>query len=421
LSERIVSAAGRIDGAQDRRPLRVFLAAGEASGDLHGGALAEALRKEDPDVDLIGLGGPAMRSAGVRLLHSIDRLAVLGVAEVLSRLPFFWRVLRELESDFRREPPDLFIAIDFPDFNIRLAGAAKRAGIPVLYYISPQVWAWRRGRVSALKRIVDRMVVVFPFEVDFYRQAGVPVEFVGHPLLDRVKVTRPTSETRDLLGLRGEAPLVALLPGSRVQEVERILPALARAGRRLEAQGVACVVSRAASVPEAVLRRSLRRAGSSLLIWEESVYDLLAASNLAVVASGTATLEAGLLSTPLIVVYRLSPLSWWIGRTLVKLPNIGLVNIAAGERIAPELLQDEVTGENVAAMARGLLDDPETLGRMREKLGLLKSKLGGPGASERAARIALDLVSGSAGSKLRRRARPRDLSQSSYRRSDLGR
>lgn len=371
---------------------RVFIVAGEASGDLHGGALAEALRSASPGIRLAGVGGPAMRAAGVEIRHSIDRFAVLGISEVLSRLPFFLGALRELGRMFHRDPPDLFIPIDFPEFNIRLAGAARGAGVPVLYYVSPQVWAWRRNRVGTLAKIVDRMVVVFPFEEPLYREAGVPVEFVGHPLLERVRATKPAGEVRRILNIPEGEPLVALLPGSREQEVRRILPPLADAARRLASRNVRCAVSRAGSVPREMVARILDGWRPAPPVWEESAYDLLAAADLAVVASGTATLETALLGTPLIVVYRMAPLSWLVARRMVRLPDVGLVNIAAGRRIAPELLQGDVTGERVAREVGRMLDDPRGLSRMREELAALPGRLGGPGASERTARLALDLI-----------------------------
>jgi lipid-A-disaccharide synthase len=376
---------------------RIFIVAGEASGDMHGGALARAILAACPGARLSGVGGPAMKAAGVALRHTIDEFAVLGISEVMSRLPFFFRVMGEMKDLFRRDPPDLVIPIDFPDFNIRLAGAAKSADIPVLYYISPQIWAWRRGRIRTLARVVDRMVVIFPFETEIYRAAGVPVDFVGHPLLERVRTERTAAEVRRGLGIADGKPLVALLPGSRHQEIARLLPPLADAAAHLETRGVATVVSRAGSVPAAWFETAL--AGKTVRTWEGSPYDLVAAADLAVVASGTATLETGLLGTPLIVVYRMSPLTWAVARTLVRLPYIGLVNIAAGRKIAPELLQGEVTGDRVAGMVLDLLTDPPALARMRQELESLPQRLGGPGASERTARIALDLA-------LARRAAP---------------
>jgi len=376
-------------------PLRVFLCAGEASGDLHAGSLAAALRRLEPSVEIEGVGGPAMRDAGVRLLHTNEEFAVLGISEVVSRLPFFLRVLKEFEARFRSPGYDLVIPVDFPDFNIRLAARAKRAGIPVLWYISPQVWAWGKGRIATLAKVVDRMIVVFPFETELYEKAGVPVEFVGHPLLEIVRpVGRPRNAVRSELGLSPGAGLLALLPGSRVQEVHRILPHLARAAKLLSADGVRCVVSRAPSVPEKIVDAVLKETGADLPVWSGSTYDLVAAADLAVVASGTATLETGLLGTPPIVVYRMAALSWIVAKNLVKMPYIGLVNIAAGRKIAPELLQDEVTGENVAREVRTLLADPERLAGMRKALEGLAGRLGGPGASERTARAALDLARG---------------------------
>ena len=330
----------------------VFILAGEPSGDLHGGALARELRRQNPGVRLRGIGGAAMREAGVELLHTLDEFSVLGFSEVIGRLPFFFRVLAELRALFRAEPPDVFIPLDFPDFNLRAAAHARAARVPVLWYISPQIWAWRPGRIKTLKERVDRMVVVFPFEEELYRAAGVPVEFVGHPLLEHPPRVRDRDAVRAALGVPAGRPLVALLPGSRRQEVRRILPPLADAGRRLRREGRASVaVSRAAGLPEELYREILADPAGDLPLWEGPAAELAGAADLAVVASGTATLETGLTGTPLVVVYRMGALNWEIARRLVRLPRIGLVNIAAGEDVAPELLQDDVTGEAVAALA----------------------------------------------------------------------
>lgn len=367
--------------------------AGEASGDRLGGSLAEALLKARPDLQLIGVGGPFMRAAGVQLIHDYEEFAVLGLTEVIGRLPFFLKILAEFGRRFRNDPPDLFLPIDFPDFNIRLAARAHAAGVPVLWYVSPQVWAWRAGRVAELSRIVDRMVVVFPFEAAIYERAGLPVSFVGHPLLERLVVTRSREEVRRELGIKEGEKLVALLPGSRRQEVRRILPPLIDAGRRLVAAGIRPVVSRAPSIdPDYFNSVSVGVEASQLPVWTGDTADLVAAADLAVVASGTATLEAGLLGTPPIVVYKMAPLSWQLARRLVRVDHVGLVNIAAGKRIAPELLQDEVTGANVFRHVIDLLNDPDRLALMRRELAGLPARLGGPGASKRTARLALDIL-----------------------------
>jgi lipid-A-disaccharide synthase len=373
----------------------VVLVAGEASGDLHGAALVRALRERRPELRAWGIGGPAMKEAGVTLLHSYEEFAVLGISEVVSRLPYFLRILGELGRLFATERPGLFIPIDYPDFNIRLAARARKAGVPVMYYISPQVWAWRASRVRTLARVVDRMVVVFPFEVPIYERAGVPVTFVGHPLLDHPPERAPRSEVRARLGLTDERPLVAFLPGSRNQEIRRILPPLAGAARLLSASGVGVAVSRAPSVDRGAFDAALvagAGAGPALPVWDGAAVDLAGAADVAVVASGTATLETGLTGTPPVVVYRMSPLTWWIARRLVRVEHVGLVNIAAGKRIAPELLQDEVTAGRVEGVVRELLDDPARRAAMRADLAALPGRLGGAGAAGRAADAALELL-----------------------------
>jgi lipid-A-disaccharide synthase len=374
-----------------KRP--IFLVAGEASGDRLGGALAAELKRLRPEVELVGVGGPLMKAAGVTLLHDCEEFAVLGIAEVLGKLPFFRRMLGEFEARFRNDPPGLFIPIDFPDFNMRLAARARRAGVPVLWYVSPQVWAWRRGRVHTLATIVDRMVVVFPFETAIYEAAGVPVSFVGHPLLERPGPVHDAATVRARLGVPAGQPLVALLPGSRRQEIRRILPPLADAGQRLVSDGIRAVFSRAPSIDAATFDEAMAAAGSpNLAVWSDDTASLVRAADLAVVASGTATLETGLLGTPLIVVYRMGALNWAIARRLVRVDHVGLVNIALGKRVAPELLQDDVTGEDVADLVRGMIRDPARLAAIRTELAALPARLGGPGASERTARLALELL-----------------------------
>ncbi|HEX7879860.1 MAG TPA: lipid-A-disaccharide synthase [Candidatus Eisenbacteria bacterium] len=371
----------------------IFLVAGEASGDRLGGALAAELRRLRPGVELVGVGGPYMRDAGVTLLHDYEEFAVLGIAEVIGKLPFFRRILGQFEERFRSDPPGLFIPIDFPDFNMRLAARAHSAGVPVLWYVSPQVWAWRSGRVKTLAKIVDRMVVVFPFEEAIYDKAGLPVSFVGHPLLERPGPVHDAATVRARLGIAAGEKLVALLPGSRRQEIRRILPPLADAGRRLASSGVRAVLSRAPSIDAATFDDALAAAGSpNLPVWSDDTASLVRAADLAVVASGTATLETGLLGTPLIVVYRMAGLSWELARRLVRVEHVGLVNIALGKRVAPELLQGEVTGDDVASLVSGMLRDPERLATIRTELAALPSRLGGPGASERTARLALELL-----------------------------
>lgn len=376
---------------------RLLILAGEPSGDEHAGAVARALRELAPDVTLYGIGGPQMAAAGVALLHDLREFSVLGFAEVVGRLPFFFRVLDELKRGFVDDPPDALLLTDFPDFNMKVAEAARRLGIPVVWYISPQVWAWRAGRVRRLRDLVTRMVVVFPFEVEIYRAAGVPVTFVGHPLLDQPPPEQGAPAVRARLGVSARGPLVAFLPGSRRQEIRRILPALAGAALRLRAAGVAVGLSRAAGVDPTLFSSLLADAGGSdLPVWDGAARALAAASDLAVVASGTATLETGLMGTPLVVVYRMGRFNWEIARRLVRLERIGLVNIAAGEAIAPELLQDDVTASRVAEEVEGLLADPERLAAMRRALARLPERLGGPGAAARTARILLEVARGNA-------------------------
>lgn len=373
---------------------KLFLVAGEASGDLHGADLSRALLTLTPDLHLLGMGGERMRAAGVQLLVHAGDLAAVGVTEVVSRLHSLWRAFRRLRDALASERPTLLILIDFPDFNFWLARAARRIGIPVLYYVSPQVWAWRRGRIRTLKRLVEKVLVIFPFEEPLYQEAGVPVTFVGHPMLDRLRSVPSREEARRQLGFDPAAVVVGLLPGSRETEVRHHLPIL-KAGAARIAQAVPAVhflwavadplsprlVETSLSSPPPVIRPVYHR-----------TYEVMRAADLVITASGTATLEAGLLGTPMVIVYRVSPITWWLGKLLVDVPSIGMINLVAGRRVVPELLQRDFTPAKVAEMALGLLRNPEALRTIRQELERVQGRLGTEGASLRAAQEVLKTV-----------------------------
>lgn len=375
--------------------MRMLIIAGEASGDLHGSGVVRALKRRHPDSDISGIGGDRMDEAGCELMYHIDRFAFMGLVEVVRHLPFIRSVLRRLERVFKECPPDALILIDYPDFNLRLARIARRYGIPVLYYISPQVWAWRPGRIHTIVRLVDRMAVVFPFEVELYERAGAPVEFVGHPLLEVARAQYGKPEFCRHAGLDPSRPVLGLLPGSRWQEVSRLLPPMAATLREIrrampEAQGVLGLAP--------TIRReridALMPEDTPIPVVEGLTYDVIKHADLLFVASGTATLESACMGTPLFVLYKMARLSWWIGRRVVRIPDIGLVNVVAGRRIAPEFLQDDVTPEVLAPAAIALLRDPDRLARMREDLGGVRERLGAPGASDRVAAMAVELARG---------------------------
>ena len=375
-------------------PRRVLLVAGEASGDLHGADLLTALRTRLPDVEVFGLGGERLRAAGMHTVADAGEVATVGVLEGVGRLRTLVRVYRALARQLREERPDLCVLIDFPEFNLRLARVAKRAGVPVLYYIGPQVWAWRRGRVRQIARLVDRLAVVFPFEPGLYAHRLAAVEFVGHPLLDRTMATRSREETLRLHGLDPARGTVLLLPGSRAKEIDYILPQLLAAVRELAATGhYQFPLGLAHTLDRRDLEARVQNAGVPVPVIDSDLYNLIAASDIALVTSGTATLECALLECPMVIVYRLSPVTFALGRLLVRgVSHVGMPNIVAGRTVVPELLQGEATGSRIAAEARAILRDPARQGTIRAGLRDVRSALGRGGAAMRAAAIAAEMM-----------------------------
>jgi len=367
-----------------------MVVAGEASGDLHGATLARALTRLVPEWGLVGMGGERMREAGVRLLHGIEEASVVGISEVAFRLPALLRGLRRLGRHLAEARPSGLVLIDFPEFNLRLARTAAALRIPVVYFIAPQVWAWRRGRLRTIARYVHRVLAVFPFEVGLYQEAGVPVEFVGHPLLDVLPTLAPEPARQAYAG-DGET-LVGLLPGSRREEVARHLPLMLQAAGRIQAArpGAQFVLALAPTIPARAVADPLRRGGVAVRVVSGETYRVMAGADLLLVASGTATLEAAWFGTPMVVVYRVSPLSYLIGRLVVRgVRHISLPNILAGREIVPELVQGAATSAAMAREALALLDDPGARARQLDALREVRARLGQPGATERAARSIL--------------------------------
>lgn len=379
-----------------------MIIAGEASGELHGAGVVAALKARHPDMDVFGVGGDRMERAGCELIYPIERFSVMGITEVVRHLPFIRRALRRLDGLLESRRPELVILIDYPDFNLRLARKARRRGIPVLYYISPQVWAWRPRRIHAIVRNVDCMAVVFPFEVELYEKAGGKVVFVGHPLLEVLESRQSKAEFCEAAGLDPDRPIIGMLPGSRIMEVERMLPAMAGTLKTVRKElpgtqgviGLAPTVSRtdlaACLAANAALEEDARR----VPVVEGSTYEVMRHADLLLVTSGTATLESACFDTPLLVLYRMSRLSWWIARRLVSIPDIGLVNVVAGRRIAPEFLQDAVNPEMLSPVVLDLLKNPEKRQAMARQLREVRTRLGTPGASSRVADLALDMAGG---------------------------
>jgi len=363
----------------------IFISAGEESGDLHGAALARALRQRFPGARLIGLGGARMEAEGVELLAGLRELAVMGFVEVIRHLPFFVDLRKRVFAALEAERVDLVIPIDYPGFNLRLARHARGRGIPVLYYIAPQVWAWHKSRVRDLARDADEVAVVLPFEEAFLRAAGVNAKFVGHPLLDRAAPELPREAWARANGLDPARPILGLFPGSRAQEVRRHLELFSAAAER--------VVARDTRVQPAIaMPRGIDRAvytGARWPLVESTGGMLLQYATAALVKSGTTTLEAGIAATPMIVVYRMAPLSYALARRVVKVPHIALANLIAERRVAPEFVQDAATPEALADALLPLLDERSTeRAEMVQGLSLIRGKLGGAGASARVAEIA---------------------------------
>jgi lipid-A-disaccharide synthase len=369
--------------------MRILLSCGETSGDLYAGELVRELHLRQPAIEVFGLGGDRLAAQGANLLAHVKDLAVVGLLEVVSHLRSLRRVFDRVLSEVDRQRPDVAVLVDYPDFNLRLARHLRRRGVRVVYYVSPQVWAWRRGRLGTIRKTVDHMLVIFPFEEALYREAGVPVTFVGHPLVDLV---HPPADQRGFLkglGLDAERPVLALLPGSRPKEIAHNLPPLAGAieklaGERPELQFLLALAP-------ALSSRTVAGALGSLpvRIVANQALGVLASATVSVVASGTATVEAALLGAPMVVVYRLAPLTYLLGRRLVKVPHFAMANLIAGERVVPEVIQRELTPERVAAEVRALLDSSARRERMREGLAEVRRRLGEPGASARAAATVL--------------------------------
>ena len=364
---------------------RLLISCGEPSGDLYAAELLKHLRALRATFAVFGLGGDRLASEGAELLAHVRELAVVGLQEVVSQLLKFRRIFRELLAAVDRDPPSGAILVDYPDFNLRLARALARRGIPVVYYVSPQLWAWRRGRVHTVRETVRRMLVIFPFEETIYRDAGVPVTFVGHPLVDLVRPAPDRAAFLSSLQFDPSRPVVALLPGSRPSEIRHNLPALAGSVSQLSRQrpDLQFVAAIAPTLPPRSVSGPL--AGLPVRCVAGQANAIVGAADLAIVASGTATVEAALLGTPMVVVYRVAPLTYLLGRPLVHVPHYAMVNLIAGERAVPELIQREFTADRVTLETLGLLGNPEASSRMREALAEVRKRLGQPGASARAA------------------------------------
>ncbi len=373
-----------------------MIVAGERSGDIYGAGLAEALRTRLDGVEIFGCGGDAMRRAGVDTVIDTHDVAIHGITEVVEGLPRVYRAFHKLLAEVDRRKPQLAVLIDFPDFNLRLAKKLKQRGIPVVYFVSPQVWAWRKGRVQTLKRRIAKMIVIFDFEEEIYEQAGVPVEYVGHPLVDIVRPRSTREEFYRQSNLDLATPTIALLPGSRQKEVAANLPALLNAAQSLaQKRKLQFVIPVAPTIDTRSIESVLTRVVDERVIVRTALnatYDALTYSDVAVVTSGTATLEAAMCERPMVVVYRVSGLTWLVGKMLVKVPHFSIVNILSKRELVPELMQEDFTADNVAAQVEYLLDHPEAREAMIQGFRALKPRLGSGGAIGRAADVVVEVL-----------------------------
>lgn len=370
------------------RRLKILISAGEASGDRLGAGLARALRAARPEIDLLGMGGDEMAEAGVRLVQHASSVAVVGIVEVLSHLGEIRRAMARLERAIDAERPDLVVPIDFPDFNLRLAARARKRGTEVVYFVSPQIWAWRRGRVRTVKRLVRRMLVLLPFEAAFYEAAGVPVTFVGHPAADEPARGREDRAAGLAgLGLDPGAPAIALLPGSRRGEVSRLFPVFLEAAATIarERPGAGFVVPRARTLPAGFLESMVPGSAPTIRVVSDAYAAILASVDAAIVGSGTATLDAALAGVPFVAAYRMAPLSYLLARWLVRVDHIALPNLIAGRRVIEELVQGDCSPARLGAAVSRLLDDPAEGARIRRDLAGIRDRLRRPGAFAAAA------------------------------------
>lgn len=376
----------------------VLIIAGESSGDKHGAHLVESLRRKG-DVKVIGIGGDRMKAAGVELLHHVREMSVMGFSEIFSKLPFFRRVRKDLLNAIREKKPSAVILVDYPGFNLRFAGLARKSGVKVIYFISPQIWAWGKRRIRKIRKTVGLMLTIFRFEEDMYKQEGVDAHFVGHPLLDEIKPygNSDTGNFRRDYSVGPDSKLLALLPGSRLQEVNRIFPTMLETveflREELSTLGISLevIVGRAPGIDKRVYDMFLQDSGENVRFTDDAEL-LMSAADIGMIKSGTSTLEAALHDLPMVVVYKTSWLNYFIGRRLVKLDSISLVNIVAGKKIVEEFIQDDFTSSRVSRILKDLITKQEVVDEIRQKYADVREILGGKGASDRAAELILKAI-----------------------------
>ncbi len=372
---------------------KILISAGEASGDIHAAAVTAAIKKLDSTAEVFGMGGDALRNAGGEVLWDIKDHGVMGFVEVIRKLPDLFRLRNAFARVMDERKPDCLVVVDYPGFNMKLAKLAHDKGIPVVSYIAPSAWAWNKGRAKNVAKIVDKVACIFPFEYDVYKEAGAPVEFVGHPLLDIVHPQMQRVEAEQWAGKQPGKKLVLIMPGSRLMEIEKMLPTLLAGAKLLKEQmpDVQFAMPRAGTIPLTMLQEKIAASGLDVKITEGHNYDLFSVADLALATSGTVTLEAALCGLPSVIVYRTSALNAFIARLVINIPNIGLPNIVAGKTILPELLQEDFTPQKLAQTAKELLA-PERQEALQKDLAYMKQRLGDPGAVGRVAQLILKIA-----------------------------
>lgn len=372
---------------------KILISAGEASGDLHAGAVTRAIKQLNPAAEVFGMGGDCLREAGGEVLFDIKDHSVMGFVEVLRKLPDIWKLRSAFIELMDRRQPDVLLTIDYPGFNMRLAKLAKERGIKVVSFIAPSAWAWRPSRAAGVVKVVDKIASIFPFEYDLYKSYGADIEFVGHPLVDTVHPVLPQEEAEQLAGKRQGHPLVLLMPGSREMEIQRLLPVMLEAAKLLKQKRpeIDFAMPRAATIAREKLEIPAREAGVEVRLTEGHNYDVMSVADFAIATSGTVTLEAALCGLGCEILYKSSPVSFWIAKRVVEIPHIGLPNIVAGRLIEPELLQDDCTPEKIASTALELLE-PERYRQLQRDLQEVREKLGEPGAVKRVAELVLRMA-----------------------------
>ncbi len=380
---------------EDKKTKTVMIVAGEASGDMHGASLVREMLKIDPSLIFYGMGGNKMQEAGVKLIVNAAQTAVVGLTEVISKLGTLFRTIRQMRKSLDEMKPELVILIDYPDFNLNfVAPAAKKRKIKIFYYISPQVWAWRKSRIHKIKRLVNKMAVILPFEVDTYAAKGFNVDYVGHPLLDLVKPAYAKQESKKIFNLDESKTTIGLLPGSRHSEVVKLLPEMLRAAEILshKIKTVQFVLPLADTLEKKTVDDIISGFAVKVMVISGQTYDAVSCCDLAIVASGTATLETALLSVPMVIIYKIAPLSYFVGKLIVDVQNIGLANIIAGKTVVPELIQEDANGNRIADEAMAILNNEERKQKIINELAAIRGKLGDPGAARKTARLACDML-----------------------------